>query len=83
MSSMLAWIPFLQPAPNVSTYWWALVFPLSIGVSMAWRAVRQKDLHGYWPSVARMSAQIVVGMLSLFIGLAIIIRVIMPLMPVD
>ena len=72
---MLAWIPFLQPAPNVSTYWWALVFPLSIGVSMAWRAVRQKDLHGYWPSVARMSAQIV--------GLAIIIRVIMPLMPVD
>jgi hypothetical protein len=30
-----------------------------------------------------MSAQIVVGMLSLFVGLAIIIRVIMPLMPVD
>ena len=43
---MLAWIPFLQPAPSVSSYWWALVFPLSIGVSMAWRAVRQKDLHG-------------------------------------
>jgi hypothetical protein len=50
---------------------------------MAWRTVRQKDLNGYWPSVARMSAQIVVGMLSLFVGLAIIIRVIMPLMPVD
>lgn len=80
---MLAWIPFLQPAPGVSAYWWTLVFPLSVFVSMAWRTVRQKDLNGYWPSVARMSAQIVVGMLSLFVGLAVIIRVIMPLMPVE
>jgi hypothetical protein len=80
---MLAWIPFLQPAPGVSTYWWALVFPLSIFLSMAWRAVRQSDLSGYWPSVGRMSAQIVLGMLALFVGLAIIIRVIVPMMPVD
>jgi hypothetical protein len=50
---------------------------------MAWRAVRQSDLSGYWPSVARMSAQIVLGMLALFVGLAIIIRVILPMMPVD
>lgn len=80
---MLAWIPFLQPAPGVSTYWWALVFPLSIFVSMTWRAIRQTDLAGYWPSVARMSAQIVVGMLALFVGLAIVIRVIVPMLPVD
>jgi hypothetical protein len=30
-----------------------------------------------------MSAQIVLGMLALFVGLAIIIRVILPMMPVD
>lgn len=78
---MLAWTPILQPAPGVSSWWWLLVLPLSLFVSMAWKAVRQQDLAGYWPAVARMSAQIVVGMIGLFVALAIVVRVIVPIIP--
>lgn len=80
---MLAWIPFLQPAPGMSSWWPALVVPLSLCISMAWRSVRQKDLSRYWPAVARMSAQIVVGMVALFVALAVIVRVVVPIIPVE
>ncbi len=80
---MLAWTPFLQPAPGVPSWWWLLVLPLSLFVSMAWKAVRQQDLVGYWPAVARMSAQIVVGMIGLFVALAIVVRVIVPIIPAE
>jgi hypothetical protein len=50
---------------------------------MAWRSVRQKDLSRYWPAVARMSAQIVVGMVALFVALAVIVRVVVPIIPVE
>lgn len=80
---MLAWIPFIEPAPGVSTWWPALVIPLSLLISMAWRSVRQKDLTRYWPAVARMSTQIVVGMIALFAVLAVIVRVVVPIIPVE
>ncbi|NBQ14645.1 MAG: hypothetical protein EBU31_08565 [Proteobacteria bacterium] len=83
MRGMLAWIPFIQPAPGASSWWWALVIPLSLFISMAWRSVRQQDLSRYWLSVARMSAQIVVGMIGLFVFLALIVRVVVPIIPAE
>jgi hypothetical protein len=83
MRVMLAWIPFMQPAPGVPSYWWALVLPLAFLMSMTWKSIRQKDLQGYWPAVLRMSAQIVLGMVALFLALAIVVRVVVPMMPVD
>lgn len=80
---MLAWIPFLQPAPHASAWWWLLVLPLSFFMSMAWKAIRTEDFRGYWPSVARMSAQMVLGMVALFAVLAIVVRVVVPLIPAE
>lgn len=80
---MLAWIPFMQPAPGAPSWWPVLVIPLSLFISMAWRSVRQKDLVGYWPAVARMSAQIVLGMVGLFVVLAVIVRVVVPIIPAE
>lgn len=80
---MLAWIPFVQPAPGVASLWWLLVVPLSILLSMIWRAIRTSDLSGYWPSVARMSAQIILGMVALFAALAVLIRVGLPHLPAE
>lgn len=80
---MLAWIPFLQPAPGVASYWWALAVPMAFLISMAWKSVRQQDLAGYWPAVARMSAQIVLGMVGMFAALALLVRVVVPLIPAD
>lgn len=83
MTATLAWVPLLQPAPGAASWWWLLVLPLSLFVSMAWKAVRLDSLQGYWPAVLRMGAQIIVGMLGLFVALAIVIRVIVPLIPGD
>ena len=83
MSPMLAWIPFVQPAPGVAHLWWLLVVPLSILLSMIWRSIRTANLADYWPSVARMSAQIVLGMVALFAVLAVLIRVALPHLPAE
>lgn len=80
---MPAWIPFLGPAPGVATWWWLLVFPLAVFVSMAWKSVRQEGLAGYWPAVAKMSAQVVLGMVAMFAVLAFVVRVIVPLIPAE
>lgn len=80
---MLAWIPFLQPAPHASQWWWLLVFPLSFFMAMAWKAMRTEDFAGYWPSVIRMAAQVVLGMLGLFLTLALVVRVVVPLIPAE
>jgi hypothetical protein len=83
MSPMLAWIPLLQPAPGASSWWWLLVLPLTLFVSMAWKAVRLESLDRYWVAVLRMSAQVICGMIGLFVALAIVIRVVVPLIPGD
>ena len=70
---MLAWIPFLQPAPGVPGWWWALVFPLAFLMSMTWKSIRQDDMSRYWPAVLRMSVQVVLGML----GLALLVGVLL------
>jgi VanZ family protein len=82
-AALLAWTPFLQPAPAVALWWWVLVLPLSLFISMAWKSVRVEQLQSYWPAVAKMSVQIIVGMIGLFVGLAILIRVIVPMIPGD
>ena len=74
---MLAWIPFLQPAPGVPSWWWLLVLPLSLFVSMAWKAVRQQDLAGYC-KLEKSVRRIRIG---LFVALAIVVRVIVPIIP--
>ena len=80
---MLAWTPFLGPAPGASTWWWALVLPLAFFASVAWKSVRQDDLAGYWPAVARMATQIVLGMVAMFAVLAFIVRVVVPVIPAE
>ncbi|NBP52214.1 MAG: hypothetical protein EBU70_13740 [Actinobacteria bacterium] len=80
---MTPWTPFLGPAPGVQSWWWLLVLPLSVFVSMAWKAVRQEDMRGYWGAVARMSAQVVLGMLAMTAALAFVVRVLVPLIPAE
>ena len=80
---MSSWTPFLGPAPGVPSWWWLLVLPLSLFVSMSWKAVSQDDLAGYWPSVARMASRVVVGMIAMFTALAFVVRVIVPIIPAE
>jgi hypothetical protein len=79
----LAWIPFLQPAPGVPSWWWLLVVPLSLFLSMGWKAVRVETFDGYWTVVGRMAAQIVLGMIGMFVALAVLVRVVLPVIPAE
>jgi hypothetical protein len=56
---------------------------MSFLISMAWKAVRQDDMNGYWKAVAKMGTQVVLGMVGLFVFMAIFLRVIVPMMPAE
>ena len=81
MTSLLAWTPFLQPAPGAQHWWWLLVIPMALGVSMAYKAIRVQKL-GDWPkAVVTMAAQIVAAMIAIAIGLYLLVIVLLPVLP--
>ena len=43
-TTLLAWTPFLQPAPAVDRWWWLLIIPLAVGISFAYKATRTADI---------------------------------------
>ena len=79
---ILAWIPFLEPFSALQPWWWALIAPLSLGISMMYKAIRLPDLGAYWRQVALMTAQVILALIGLALGLAILVEVIIPLLPV-
>lgn len=83
MIELLAWTPLLDPMPGIAGWWWVLVFPLSLFISMTWKAVRVEALQGYWPAVLKMSAQVILGMLGLFGALTVVIRVVVPMISAE
>ena len=81
--SPLAWTPFLQPVTDAVHWWWALLLPMVVGVSITWKALRLVSLERYWREVWFMSAQLLAGMVALAAGLMLLVRVVVPLLPAD
>jgi hypothetical protein len=79
---LLAWRPFLDPM-NLHTWWWAFLLPLSLGISVAYKAVRVDDLKDWPRQVAVMTAQIILGMILLgiaaYLFLAFVLPVVLPM----
>lgn len=82
-TSVTAWIPFLEPMPGASRYWWLFLFPLALFLSMAWKAVRQPSMDHYWREVLSMTGQILVGVAAIAVALYVLVIIIMPHLPVD
>jgi hypothetical protein len=79
-SLILAWRPFLDPV-RLDEYWWALLLPLSLGISVAYKAVRVRELGpAYWRQVAIMTAQIILAMILLGIAMFTMLEFIVPWM---
>ena len=75
---VIAWRPFLDPL-NLDEYWWAFVFPLSIGISIAYKAVRLREIDAaYWRQVVIMSAQIILAMVLLGVAMFIMLEFVLP-----
>lgn len=79
----LAWKPFLQPAPGVEHWWWALVIPTAVGVALAYKSTRTRELALLPRDVMRMSVQIVLAMIGIALFLYLLVIVLLPRLPVE
>jgi hypothetical protein len=82
MTHVLAWTPFIEPIPSIGSWWPLLLLPLSIGLSLVFRAIRTKDLADYPRDVIVMTLQIILAMIGLGLVFAIVVQWLMPLLPV-
>ena len=83
MTSVIAYIPFLDPIHGLQPVWFLLLLPLAFGISTIYRAVRARSFERFWQSVGVMTAQIVVAMIALAVALIVLVQVAIPLLPVD
>jgi len=73
----LAWVPILEPLPMTGGQWWLTILPLALGIAVAYKAVRAPALPdswaSYWRAVGVMTAQILLLILALAVGLHIVV----------
>ncbi|MEM7230306.1 MAG: hypothetical protein AAF432_15985 [Planctomycetota bacterium] len=81
--SMLSYIPFVYPLQSVYAWWYVLLIPLALGISVVWKAIRVPDFNDYWRQVVAMTIQIVLAMIGLALLLALFVQVVIPRLPVD
>ncbi|MEE2819664.1 MAG: hypothetical protein VX615_03530 [Planctomycetota bacterium] len=77
---MLAWTPFLEPCNALQSVWYLLLIPLSLGISLMYRAIREAVVSDYWRSVIIMTVQIVVVIAALGVGLGLVVEFLIPLL---
>ena len=80
---MLAWIPFIQPLNIFHQWWYLLLVPLSLGISIIYKGVRMKSLHGFWRETLIMTVQIVLAMVALAVLVTLLVQVIIPWLPAE
>jgi|TARA_B110000495_G_scaffold192639_1_gene197033 hypothetical protein len=74
----LAWIPFLQPVPELVSLWYLLCIPLVIGVAMVYKALWIPEGRSWGQQVVMMSVLIVTGLAGLAIGLGVFVQIVIP-----
>ncbi|MHC5023333.1 MAG: hypothetical protein ACYTGG_05410 [Planctomycetota bacterium] len=83
MINALAYIPFVHPIAAFHDWWYLLLVPLALGISMVYKALRMSSLHGYLRHVLVMTAQIVLAMIALAIVLTILVQWVIPRLPAE
>jgi hypothetical protein len=71
------WRPILDPL-SMHEYWWLLLFPLSLGISVAYKAVRVPTLDGYLRAVLILTTQIILAMILLWIAAFLFVGYLLP-----
>ncbi len=81
LTGMTAYIPFLDPINLFHDWWYLLLVPLAFGISVIYRALKLQSLDHYWRAVIAMTAQIILALIGLGIGLVILVVLIIPMLP--
>ncbi len=76
---MIGWIPILEPGGSLGHYWWLLLFPLVLGISISYRATHEVELVGFWRRVLRFAFKSTVAMGSLGAVMYLFVYLIIPL----
>jgi hypothetical protein len=74
----LAWIPFLQPVPELVSLWYLLCIPLVIGVAMVYKALWIPEGRSWGQQVIMMSVLMVGGLAGLAIVLGAFVQIVIP-----
>lgn len=77
-ASLPGWRPFIDPIPLPGSTWWLTLIPLALLISIAYKAVRVRRMERYVANVLLMTAQIVVAMLLLAVGVHVFVIWIVP-----
>lgn len=75
---VIGWIPFLEPLNAAQTWWYVLIIPMAIGISMMYRAIRDTSYAHYWRSVLITSIQIVGCIALIAIGVGLWVQLVIP-----
>ena len=74
----LAYRPFIDPI-NAHHWWYLLLIPMALGISVAYKAVRVPDLKEFPRAVAVMTVQIVVAMIALGAASYVCVQYVVPM----
>jgi hypothetical protein len=73
----LAYTPFIDPI-NAHRWWYLLLIPMALGISVAYKAVRIADLKDFPRQVIIMTVQIVIAMIALGAGAFVFVQFVAP-----
>lgn len=74
---ILAYTPFIDPL-NANDWWFLLLFPLALGISVAYKAVRVLDMKIFARQVVIMTVQIILAMIALGFGAYLFVEQVLP-----
>ncbi len=74
---LLAYTPFIDPI-DLHGVWFLLLFPLAVLIAMAYKAVRTPDMGNYWNQTVKFAAQIIGGIVGLYIFSLLVLNVLLP-----
>mgnify|MGYP006966966553 FL=1 len=77
---MLAWTPFVEPMNAMQPVWYLLLLPMVFGISVVYRALREKQYATYWRSVVIMTGQVVIGIVGIAVALGLFVQIVIPLL---
>jgi len=78
----LAWVPFKHPIGLFHEFWYLLLVPLSLGLSVTWKALRLEDMRRLPRQTLLMTSQIVLGMIGLAVLLGLFVYLVIERIPV-
>ena len=83
MTALLAWTPFVQPAPGVTSWWWLLLLPTALGIAVAYTSIRSKTVAAIPREALVMTLQILAAVVGIAIGLYLLVIVLLPMLPAE